>query len=295
MAIFKGAGCALVTPFNLDCSVNWCQMEKNIEYQIEQQTDAIIICGTTGEASTMSHQEHIEVIKFCVDVVNGRIPVIAGTGSNCTREAINLSKNAENVGVDGLLVVTPYYNKASQKGLIEHYKAIDSSVNIPIILYNIPGRTGNVNIFPETVAVLIEETQNIVGIKDATGDISQVTKMMATVENEKIDLYSGNDDQLLPILALGGIGVISVLSNIAPKYVHDMCETYFKGDIETCRKLQFKALPLINALFCDVNPIPVKAAMNMQGQNAGLLRMPLTELDSKKKEYLEKCMNNFFN
>lgn len=295
MAIFKGAGCALVTPFNPDGTVNWYQMEKNIEYQIDQQTDAIIICGTTGEASTMSHQEHIEVIKFCVDVVNGRIPVIAGTGSNCTSEAISLSKKAENVGVDGLLVVTPYYNKASQKGLIEHYKAIDSSVNIPIILYNIPGRTGNVNILPETVAVLIEETKNIVGIKDATGDISQVTKMMATVEKEKIDLYSGNDDQLLPILVLGGSGVISVLSNIAPKYVHDMCEAYFKGDIETCRKLQFKALPLINALFCDVNPIPVKAAMNMQGQNAGPLRLPLTELDSKKKECLEKCMNNFFN
>ena len=293
MAVFKGAGCALVTPFNQDGSVNWEQMRLNIDFQIEQGTDAIIVCGTTGEASTMSHDEHIEVIKFCVDIVNGRIPVIAGTGSNCTSEAINLSKRAQYTGADALLIVTPYYNKTSQKGLIEHYKAIDNSVDIPIILYNIPGRTGNVNILPETVRVLINDCKNIVGIKDATGNISQVAKMMSLV-GDKIDLYSGNDDQVVPILSLGGKGVISVLSNIAPKFVHDMCDFYLKGCIDISREMQLKAIPLIEALFSDVNPIPVKAAMNYMGYGAGNLRMPLIPMDEEKAEYLFECLKDFF-
>ena len=292
--VFKGAGVALVTPFNPDGSVNWEQLRINIDFQIEQGTDAVIVCGTTGEASTMSHKEHIDVVKYCVDVVNERVPVIAGTGSNCTREAIDLSQKAEDVGADALLVVTPYYNKTSQRGLIEHYKAIDKSVDIPIILYNIPGRTGNVNILPETVGTLISETANIVGIKDATGDISQVAKMMSLVGSDNIDLYSGNDDQVLPILSLGGAGVISVLSNIAPKYVHDMCDFFFKGRIDISREMQLKAIPLIAALFSDVNPIPVKSAMNFMGYNGGTLRMPLLQMDEKKEEHLFKCLNDFF-
>ncbi|MBR0350448.1 MAG: 4-hydroxy-tetrahydrodipicolinate synthase [Clostridia bacterium] len=294
MAVFKGAGCALVTPFKPDGSVNWEQLRSNIEFQIDQEIDAIIVCGTTGEASTMSHEEQIEVIRYCVDVVNERIPVIAGTGSNCTREAIDLSQKAEEVGADGLLIVTPYYNKTSQKGLIEHYKAIDYCVDIPIILYNIPGRTGNVNILPETVGTIISETKNVVGIKDATGDISQVAKMMAYVGADNIDLYSGNDDQVLPILSLGGVGVISVLSNIVPQYVHEMCQFFFEGNIDTCREYQYKAMPLIEALFSDVNPIPVKKAMNILGFNAGILRMPLIDMDEKKEEHLLKCLDDFF-
>ena len=294
MAVFKGAGCALVTPFKPDGSVNWEQLRSNIEFQIDQEIDAIIVCGTTGEASTMSHEEHIEVIRYCVDVVNERIPVIAGTGSNCTREAINLSQKAEEVGADGLLIVTPYYNKTSQKGLIEHYKAIDYCVDIPIILYNIPGRTGNVNILPETVGTIISKTKNVVGIKDATGDISQVAKMMAYVGADNIDLYSGNDDQVLPILSLGGVGVISVLSNIVPQYVYEMCQFFFEGNIDTCREYQYKAMPLIEALFSDVNPIPIKKAMNILGFNAGILRMPLIDMDEKKEEHLLKCLDDFF-
>ena len=294
MAIFKGAGVAIVTPFSKDGSVNWYQLKKNIDFQIEHKTDAIIVCGTTGEASTMTHEEQIEVIRFCSTVVAGRVPVIAGTGSNCTREAVDLSKRAQSAGADALLVVTPYYNKATQKGLIDHYLQIDKSVNIPIILYNIPGRTGGVNILPETVLFLAEKSANICAIKDATGNISQVAKMMALVGN-KIHLYSGNDDQVVPILSLGGSGVISVLSNVAPEYVHNMCNYYFEGDVETSRELQLKAIPFINALFSEVNPIPVKAAMNLQGQKAGTLRMPLTPMEKANEEKLKQCMIEFFN
>ena len=292
-AIFKGAGVALVTPFCEDGSVNWYQLKKNINFQIDHKTDAIIVCGTTGEASTMTHEEQIEVIRFCVNVVAGRVPVIAGTGSNCTREAVDLSKKAQAVGADALLVVTPYYNKATQKGLFEHYMQIDKAVTIPIILYNIPGRTGGVNILPETILMLLEKSSNICAIKDATGNISQVAKMMALVGN-KIDLYSGNDDQIVPILSLGGSGVISVLSNVAPEYVHNMCNSYFEGDVKTSTELQLKAIPFINALFSEVNPIPVKAAMNIQGQNAGSLRMPLTKMEKANEEKLNQCMIDFF-
>lgn len=294
MAVFKGAGCALVTPFNYDGSVNWVQLQKNIEYQIEHSTDAIIICGTTGEASTMTHDEQISIIKYCVEVVSNRVPVIAGTGSNCTREAIDLSMRAEKVGADALLVVTPYYNKTTQQGLIEHFQQIDKSVNIPMILYNIPARTGNVNILPETVRTILSTCKNVVGIKDATGDISQVVKMMSIIGPDKIDVYSGNDDQILPVLAIGGSGVISVLSNIAPNQVHEMCDSFFKGDIKKSREIQLKALPLIEALFSEINPIPVKAAMNIQGQNAGTLRMPLMDMEKEKIDNLKEVMNDFF-
>lgn len=292
--IFKGAGVALVTPFNDNGSINFSQLKRNILFQLENNTDAIIVCGTTGEASTMTHEEHIDVIRFCVDVVNGRVPVIAGTGSNSTLEAVFLSKKAESVGADALLVVTPYYNKATQKGLINHYLQIDEAVDIPIILYNIPGRTGGVNILPETVLTLAENSANICAIKDATGNISQVAKMMALV-GDHIDLYSGNDDQIVPILSLGGSGVISVLSNIAPEYVHNMCNSYFDGDVKTSTELQLNAIPLISALFSEVNPIPVKAAMNIQGQNAGSLRMPLTSMEEANEAKLKQCMLDFFN
>lgn len=289
MAIFTGAGVAIVTPFKENGEVNYEQFAHTIEYQIKNGTDAIIVCGTTGEASTLSHEEHLDVIRYCVKCVNGRIPVIGGTGSNCTNTAIYLSKEAEKAGVDGILVVTPYYNKATQNGLYEHFKMIAEAVKVPILLYNIPGRTGGVNILPETVVKLCTEMENIVGVKDATGNISQVAKCMA-LANGKVDLYSGNDDQIVPILSLGGKGVISVLSNIAPQNTHDICQNFFGGDIEKSRQMQFDALPLIDALFCEVNPIPVKKAMNIMGMNAGPLRRPLTEMEDKNADRLKKEM-----
>ena len=292
MALFTGAGVAIVTPFNEDGSVNYEQFAKNIEYQIAGGTDAIIVCGTTGEASTLSHEEHLEVIRYCVEKVNKRIPVIAGTGSNCTETAIYLSKEAEKVGADGLLVVTPYYNKATQKGLKEHFTMIANAVNIPILLYNIPGRTGGVNILPETVVALCKEVDNIVGVKDATGNISQVAKLMSIGEGI-VDLYSGNDDQIVPLLSLGGKGVISVLSNVAPRETHDICQKFFDGDVAGSKAIQLRAINLIDALFCEVNPIPVKKAMNFQGQNAGTLRRPLTEMEPANAEKLEKAMKEF--
>ena len=266
MAVFTGAGVAIVTPFKENGEVNYEEFAKQIELQIEGETDAIIVCGTTGEASTLSHEEHIEVIRYCVEVVNGRIPVVAGTGSNCTETAVYLSQEAEKAGADALLVVTPYYNKATQKGLYEHFKIVADSVKIPVILYNIPGRTGGVNILPETVVRLCTEVENIVGVKDATGNISQVAKLMS-LANGKVDLYSGNDDQIVPLLSLGGKGVISVLSNIAPKQTHDICAKFFEGDVEGSRKIQLDAINLIDALFCEVNPIPVKKALNLMGLN----------------------------
>lgn len=292
MAIFTGAGVAIVTPFKPNGEVNYEQFATNIEYQIANKTDAIIVCGTTGESSTLTHEEHLEVVSFCIKQVAGRVPVIAGTGSNCTQTAVYLSKEAEKAGADGLLLVTPYYNKATQKGLYEHFKMIAEAVEIPIILYNIPGRTGGVNILPKTVVSLCKDVKNIVGVKDATGNISQVAQMMALADG-CVDLYSGNDDQIVPLLSLGGKGVISVLSNVAPKETHTICEKFFAGDVEGSRQIQLKAISLIDALFCEVNPIPVKKAMNLMGQNAGILRRPLTEMEPEHAEVLEKAMKEF--
>lgn len=288
MPIFKGAGVAIVTPFTQDDKVNFEELGKMIDFQIAGGTDAIIICGTTGESSTLTHEEHDACIKFAVEHTAGRVPVIAGTGSNSTAEAIRLSTHAQNNGADALLLVTPYYNKATQKGLIQHYTAIANSVDLPIILYNVPSRTG-VNILPQTAVTLAKNVKNIVAIKEASGNISQVAELAALADG-CIDIYSGNDDQVVPLLALGGIGVISVLSNVAPAYVHDMCYKFFSGDIAGSRKMQLDALPLVDALFCEVNPIPVKAALNMMGKEVGTLRAPLTEMEDAHKEVLKKAM-----
>ena len=291
MSIFKGAGVAITTPFLANGEVDYDTFRDQIEYQIQNGTDAIIVCGTTGEASCLSHEEHLDCIKFCVEVVNKRIPVIAGTGSNCTETAIYLSTEAEKYGVDGLLVVTPYYNKATQKGLIEHYTMVANSVKLPIIMYNVPSRTG-CNILPETAAKLCKNVPNIVGIKEASGDISQVAKV-ALLCGDDIDIYSGNDDQIIPILALGGKGVISVLSNIAPKQTHDICQAFFDGDTAKAAKLQIEAIPLVGALFCEVNPIPVKKAIELQGRDTGVVRRPFTEMEPQNAERLKKEMQAY--
>lgn len=291
MSIFTGAGVAIITPFNEDGSVNYEEFGRIIDDQINGGSDAIIVCGTTGESSTMDHDEHIEVIKYCVEKVAGRVPVIAGSGSNCTREAINISKRAEEVGANGLLCVTPYYNKCTQEGLYQYYKAISDAVNIPIIMYNIPGRTGT-TIQPETAVRIAKEVKNVVAIKEASGNISAVAKLAALADG-CIDIYSGNDDQVLPILSLGGKGVISVWSHVAPKKVHDMVYAYLNGDTATATKLQLEAIDVIGALFCEVNPIPVKAAMNMLGYKAGSVRAPLTELSDAHKELLEKALKDY--
>lgn len=291
MSIFKGAGVAIITPFHEDGSVNYEKLGELIEFQIANKTDAIIICGTTGEASTLTHEEHLECIKYTIDKVAKRVPVIAGTGSNCTETAIYLSQEAEKYGADALLVVTPYYNKATQKGLIAHYTAVANSVKVPIIMYNVPSRTG-CNIQPETAVTLAKNLENIVGIKEASGNISQVAKLMQLADG-CIDLYSGNDDQIVPILSLGGLGVISVLSNVAPTQAHDIVELYMNGKVQESAKLQLKALPLIHQLFCEVNPIPVKAAVNLMGMEAGPLRMPMTEMEDAHKEELKKAMKEF--
>ena len=292
MSIFTGAGVAIVTPMKPDGEVNYESFAKNIEFQIENHTDAIIVCGTTGEASTLTHEEHLECIRFCVKQVAGRIPVIAGTGSNCTDTAIYLSKEAEAAGADGLLVVTPYYNKATQKGLKEHFTMIAQAVKLPIILYNIPGRTGGVNILPETIVALCEENSNIVGVKDATDNFIQYAKLMALAKG-KVDVYSGNDNQIVPFLSLGGKGVISVLSNIAPQQTHDICAKYFAGEVEESARLQLEAIELVGALFSEVNPIPVKKAMNLLGMEAGPLRRPLTEMEEANAAKLEQAMRNY--
>ena len=291
MSIFKGAGVAITTPFLANGEVDYDTFRDQIEYQIQNGTDAIIVCGTTGEASCLPNEEHLDCIKFCVEVVNKRIPVIAGTGSNCTETAIYLSTEAEKYGVDGLLVVTPYYNKATQKGLIEHYTMVANSVKLPIIMYNVPSRTG-CNILPETAAKLCKNVPNIVGIKEASGDISQVAKV-ALLCGDDIDIYSGNDDQIIPILALGGKGVISVLSNIAPKQTHDICQAFFDGDTAKAAKLQIEAIPLVGALFCEVNPIPVKKAIELQGRDTGVVRRPLTEMEPQNAERLKKEMQAY--
>ncbi len=291
MSIFKGAGVAIITPFNDDYSVNYDKLGEIIEEQIAGGTDSIIICGTTGEASTLTHEEHLECIRYTVDKVKGRIPVIAGTGSNCTETAIYLSQNARDYGADALLIVTPYYNKATQNGLVDHYTMIAKSVDIPIIMYNVPSRTG-CNILPETAAKIVNSVDNIVAIKEATGNISQIARLMALTEG-KIDLYSGNDDQIVPLLSLGGKGVISVLSNVAPRQTHDICQAYFDGDVERAAKLQLEAIPMCDALFCEVNPIPVKTAMNLMGKEVGPLRRPLSPMEKANEEKLIKAMKNY--
>lgn len=291
MTIFKGAGVAIITPFHADGSINYDKLDELINYHCENGTDSIVVCGTTGESATMTEAEHMDCIKFTIERTKKRLPVIAGTGSNCTRTAIELSAAAVQAGADGLLLVTPYYNKATQAGLIAHYKAIVNEAKVPAILYSVASRTG-VNIEPETVAALVKEEEYIVGVKEASGNISQVAKIMQLTDGN-IDLYSGNDDQIVPLLSLGGKGVISVLSNIAPQETHDICAKFFAGDIEGSLALQLKALPLIEQLFCEVNPIPVKKAVSLMGMGAGPLRMPLSELTEEHTKNLAKAMQEF--
>lgn len=291
MALFRGAGVALVTPFHEDGSVNYEKLAELVEEQIAGGTDAIIACGTTGEAATMSEEEHMDVIRFIIKAVNHRIPVIAGTGSNCTATAIDLSKQAEEAGAEGVLLVTPYYNKATQGGLIQHYEAVAGAISLPCILYNVPSRTG-VTIQPETMAYLYQHVENIVGVKDATGNISMITKLMSLVD-ENFLLYSGDDDQIVPLLSVGASGVISVLSNVAPRQTHEICQKWFDGDIKGAREAQFKAYPLIKALFAEVNPIPVKAALNLMGKNVGSLRLPMTEATDSTKALLKDEMTKY--
>lgn len=291
MAIFEGAGVAIVTPFKANGEVDFDKLEELVEEQIAGHTDCIVAAGTTGEAATMSDEEQIHVIRHVCQVVNGRIPVVAGTGSNNTAHAVELSMAAEKVGADGLLLVSPYYNKATQNGLKAHFTKIAESVKIPSILYNVPSRTG-CNIAPATIVDLCRHVENIVAVKEASGNFSAVAQIMH-LSDGCVDVYSGNDDQIVPLLALGGKGVISVLSNVAPKETHDICERFFKGDIEGSRELQLKALPLIDALFCEVNPIPVKAALNLMGKKVGEPRLPLTVMEAAHQETLRKELVNF--
>ena len=291
MSIFTGAGVAIVTPFNEDESINYDKLDELIDYHCANGTDSIVICGTTGESATMTEEEHAECVRFTIERAKGRIPVIAGTGSNCTRTAIELSKDAAEHGADGLLLVTPYYNKATQAGLIAHYTAVAKEVKTPIIMYSVASRTG-CNIEPATVAELVKNVDNIVGVKEASGNISQVAKIMSLTDGN-IDLYSGNDDQIVPLLSLGAKGVISVLSNVAPQETHDICARFFEGDVAGSAALQLKAIPLIEQLFCEVNPIPVKKAMALMGKNCGPLRMPLTELTPEHEKALVQAMKDF--
>ncbi|MFR8074250.1 MAG: 4-hydroxy-tetrahydrodipicolinate synthase [Lachnospiraceae bacterium] len=290
MSVFKGAGVAIVTPMYDNEEVNYDKLGELLEEQIARGTDAIIICGTTGEASTLTHEEHLAVIKYAVEKVNHRVPVIAGTGSNATDTAIYLSTEAEKYGADALLLVTPYYNKATQKGLKLHFSKIAESVKLPIILYNVPSRTG-CNLQPETIVWLAEHVENIVGVKEASGNISQVAKLMSLAKGN-VELYSGNDDQIVPIMALGGNGVISVLSNVAPELAHDIATTYLEGDVKKSCKLQLQAIELIDALFCEVNPIPVKTALNLMGKEVGPLRAPLCTMEAANEEKLRKALVN---
>ena len=291
MSIFTGSGVAIVTPFHEDESVNYDKLDELLDYHCNNGTDSIIICGTTGESSTLSEEEHMDVVKFAIDRVKGRIPVIAGTGSNSTLTTIQMSKEAVKDGADGLLLVTPYYNKCTQGGLIVHYTAVAKEAKAPIVLYSVASRTG-VNIAPETVATLYNDVENIVAVKEASGNISQVAKIMNLTDG-KIDLYSGNDDQIVPMLSLGGKGVISVLANIAPQYTHEICAKFFAGDVEGSCKMQLDAIPLIGKLFCEVNPIPVKKALNLLGKEVGPLRMPLTEMTDENAAVLAKAMKEF--
>ena len=291
MSIFKGAGVAIVTPFHEDGSVNYEKLQELIDFQIENGTDAIIICGTTGEAATMTEEEHSDVIAFAVKAVNHRVPVVAGTGSNCTATAIKLSKEAEESGADALLCVTPYYNKATQPGLIRHFTAVANAVSLPIIVYNVPSRTG-CNVLPETMAQLCRDCENIVAIKEASGNISEIAKL-AQLAGDTCEIYSGNDDQIVPILSLGGVGVISVLSNVAPRQTHEICQKFFDGDAAGSCRMQLEALPLINSLFCEVNPMPVKTALNLMGWEVGPFRAPMCEMEPKNVERLTKDLKEY--
>lgn len=291
MAIFKGAGVAIVTPMKDNQDVNYDKLEEMINEQIAAGTDAIVIAGTTGESSTLTMEEHHDVIKAAVEFTKHRIPVVAGTGSNCTRTAIQLSQEAEEAGVDGLLIVTPYYNKATQQGLIGHYSQIADNTKCPIIMYNVPGRTG-CNLLPETVAELFKTKENIVGLKEATGNLAQASQTMYLTDG-KIDMYSGEDGLVVPLMSIGAIGVISVWSNVAPAKVHQMCDSFFKGDIETARQIQREGLPLVDALFSEVNPIPVKKALNLMGKEVGPLRSPLCEMSEANAVKLAEVMKEY--
>lgn len=291
MAIFKGAGVAIVTPMKDNQDVNYDKLEEMINEQIAAGTDAIVIAGTTGESSTLTMEEHHDVIKAAVEFTKDRIPVVAGTGSNCTRTAIQLSQEAEEAGVDGLLIVTPYYNKATQQGLIGHYSQIADNTKCPIIMYNVPGRTG-CNLLPETVAELFKTKENIVGLKEATGNLAQASQTMYLTDG-KIDMYSGEDGLVVPLMSIGAIGVISVWSNVAPAKVHQMCDSFFKGDIETARQIQREGLPLVDALFSEVNPIPVKKALNLMGKEVGPLRSPLCEMSEANAVKLAEVMKAY--
>ena len=291
MAIFKGAGVALITPMKENQDVNYDKLEEMINEQIAAGTDAIVIAGTTGESSTLTMEEHHDVIKAAVEFTKHRIPVVAGTGSNCTRTAIQLSQEAEEAGVDGLLIVTPYYNKATQQGLIGHYSQIADNTKCPIIMYNVPGRTG-CNLLPETVAELFKTKENIVGLKEATGNLAQASQTMYLTDG-KIDMYSGEDGLVVPLMSIGAIGVISVWSNVAPAKVHQMCDSFFKGDIETARQIQREGLPLVDALFSEVNPIPVKKALNLMGKEVGPLRSPLCEMSEANAVKLAEVMKAY--
>lgn len=291
MAIFTGSGVAIITPFKENSEVNYDKLEELINEQIDQGTDCIIIAGTTGESSTLSMEEHHKVIEAAVEFTGHRIPVVAGTGSNCTATAVRLTKEAEEAGADGALIVTPYYNKATQKGLVAHYSQIADATKLPIILYNVPGRTG-CNILPETVAELFRTKENIVGLKEATGNLAQASKTMYLTDG-KLDLYSGEDGLVLPLMSIGAKGVISVWANVAPAKVHQLCQSFLDGDLATAQKLQREALPLIDALFSEVNPIPVKAALNLMGKKVGSLRAPLGEMEEKNREKLADEMKAY--
>ena len=291
MAIFTGSGVAIVTPMKETLEVNYDKLDELIDFHVNNGTDCIVIAGTTGEGATLSMEEHRNVIRAAVEFTKHRIPVVAGTGSNCTKTAIQLTKEAEEDGADGALIVTPYYNKATQAGLIQHYSQIASETKLPIILYNVPGRTG-CNILPETVATLVRENENIVGIKEATGNMAQASKTMYLCDGN-LELYSGEDGLVVPLMAIGGIGVISVIANIAPKQTHDMCASYLAGDHETALKLQMKSLPLVDALFSEVNPIPVKRALNMMGMDVGSLRAPLCEMSDANAAVLKQAMTEY--
>ena len=291
MAIFKGSGVALVTPFLQNGDVDYEGLRRLVDFHVEHKTDAIIVCGTTGESATQSVEEHLESISVVAEQANGRIPVIAGAGSNDTNTAIEISQESEKCGVDGLLIVTPYYNKCTQGGLVQHYTKVAESTDLPIIMYNVPSRTG-CNILPATAVKIAKEVDNIVAIKEASGNISQVAEL-AALANGCIDIYSGNDDQILPLMSLGGIGVISVTANIIPDDTHDLCQKFFEGDIEGARALQLKAIELCKALFCEVNPIPVKKATELMGMTNGVVRLPLTEMEPEHAAYLEKTMREY--
>ena len=291
MSIFTGAGVAIVTPMKANGEINYDKLAELLDFQINNSTDAIVICGTTGESATMTEKEHVEAIRFTADYVKKRVPVVAGTGSNCTQTAVELSKEAQAAGVDACLVVTPYYNKASQKGLIEHYTTIAKSIDLPIIMYNVPSRTG-CNILPETAVKLAKEVDNIVAIKAATGNLSQESKTMMLAEG-CLDMYSGEDGLIVPLMSIGAKGVISVLSNVAPKQTHDICAKFFAGDVAGSAKMQFEVLELVDALFCEVNPIPVKHALNLMGMEVGPLRMPLCPMEDANLERLKKAMKNY--